>query len=375
MISNAAVVREIQSPREIESFLRFPWQVYQGDPFWIPPILSDMRKLLKGKGLFFNHCRHQLFAAEEDNRMVGTLAAFYDQNYVTHWNERAGFLGFFEALPQKFEAISDLFQKAEDYLRSLRAEMIYAPFNAQVGSYPMGLLEDAYGVPPVFLMAYNPDYYHEYLNRLGYERAKKMIAYQMDLQTLNIREKISGVLKEMKQSDFRLRPFDKRRFAQDAALLARIYSETFKQHWGYAPSPEEEFVEIVKPFRPILDPDMILFAEKEGKTVGFVLCVPDYNPLIRSLNGNVNFMAGIPFILQMKKMRSARLIAIGVLSECRGKNVAPYLVAAAYQHMIHKNYVSCEYSWVLEENIASQRVATSFFGDPYRNYSVYSKKL
>ena len=227
MISNTAVVREIQAPREIETFLRFPWQVYQGNPFWVPPILPDLRKFLKGEGLFFNHCRYQLFAAEEDSRMVGTLAAFYDQHYVSHWNERAGFLGFFEALPQKSETIYDLFQKAEDYLRSLGAEMVYAPFNAQVGSYSMGLLVDDYGAPPVFLMAYNPDYYHEYLDQLGYQRAKKLIAYRMDLQEVKVREKISSILKEMKRSDFRVRPFDKRRFTQEAVLLARIYSETF----------------------------------------------------------------------------------------------------------------------------------------------------
>lgn len=373
MTVSAMEISQVQSASEIESFLKFSWQVYKEDPSWVPPILSDSRKFLKGEGKFFDHCEHRLFAAKEEGRIVATLAAFSDRLYQEHWNEKAGFLGFFEALPGKREAVQALFQAGEDYLRELGLEKAYAPFNGQA-AYPLGWVEDAYRARPVFFMGYNPEYYHAYLQPLGYAAEKKLIAYQMDLKQECVQKRIREVL-EKSPEGVKIRSFNNRRFNEDAVRLAQIYSKTFNRHFGYTPSPEEEFLEILTPFRPILDPDFILFAESEGKTVGFALSVPDYNPAVQAVNGNAEFMAGIPLLFQIRKVKSARLIAIGVSSEMRGKNIAPYLVASLYRKMTQKGYRSCEYSWVLEENKFSRRVAESFYGEPYRNYRVYSKNL
>jgi len=124
-----------------------------------------------------------------------------------------------------------------------------------------------------------------------------------------------------------------------------------------------------------LEKDFVLFAEHKGKTIGFVLCAPDYNFVLKNLNGNLNVLNLFTFLHFKKRIRKARLIAIGVSSDYRGQNIAPLLIANAYDAMIKKGYTTVEYSWVLAENIPFQKAVRKFYGKIYKHYIVYQKKI
>lgn len=328
-----------------------------------------------GKGHFFDHCRHRLFVLKEDSKIVATVAAFYDQNLVNHWKKKIGLLGFFEALPQKFDGVRLLFDRAEAYLTQEGAEVIQAPINGSIAN-PAGLLMNGYNQTPVFLMTYNPSYYRQYFNRLGYRPAKELIAFTMDLLDGRLKRKVEFVLKRARaRSEIQIRPFDRHRFREESNHLAQIYALTFKGHWGYTPQSEEEVYEMLSPFKLALESDLILFAEHKGVPVGFVLTVPDYNPVFKKLSGNFDFLSPFSFLYLKKKIREARLIAIGVVPEWRGKELAPLLVAQVYKTLIDRGYTKCEYSWVFRENVSSQDVAKKFYSDAYKRYYVYEKQI
>lgn len=368
------IIECISSDQDIEKFIRFGWDVYKNNPFWVPPNVSETKNFLAGKGRFFDHCKHQLFVAKEKGNIVATVAAFYDQKLADHWKKKIGMIGFFEALPEKFDVVQALFLQAELFLRKLGVEVIQAPINGSIAN-PAGLLMNAFNQMPVFLMTYNPSYYRQYFSRLGYKPIKELIAYTMDLLDDRLKRKINYVLRRAQSSEVKIRKFDRTRFREDSNALAAIYSETFKDHWGYVPSSEEEMFEMLSPFKLVLDNDLVLFAEHEGKIIGFTLCVPDYNPIFKKLSGNFEFLNAFSFLYLSKKIREGRLIAIGVIPDWRGKNVAPLLIASAYDAMVRKGYTKCEYSWVFRENASSRNVATKFYSDDYRSYCVYEKKV
>ncbi|MDD5217385.1 MAG: GNAT family N-acetyltransferase [Candidatus Omnitrophica bacterium] len=364
----------VESARDIDQFVRFAWEVYRGNPLWVPPVVRDTKNFLAGKSLFFRHCRHQLFMAKEDSKIVATVAAFYDQNLVERWGKRVGLLGYFEALPDRDKTLKALFEQAEVYLRQQGAETVWAPINGGIAN-PSGVLANAYNQTPVFLMMYNPSYYHQYFRRLGYYPVKELIAYTMDLMDGRLKRKIGFIMKRAKRSEVRIRSFDRKHFREDSDKLSQAYSVTFKSHWGYAPQTDDEMYEILYPMRLALDPDLILFAEHKGKVIGFTLTVPDYNPIIRKLNGNLDLLNGLTFLRNKRNIREGRLIAIGVIPEWRGKGVSPLLMASVYDAMIRKGYIKCEYSWVFRENISSQNVAQKFDSETYKHYYVYERNI
>ena len=367
-------VEHIVNSQEIREFLKFGWEVYRNNRFWVPPIIQEAQKFLEGKTLFSKHCEHRIFVAKESGKIVATAAAFYDHNLVKAFGKPVGMIGFFEALPDKEAAVKALFEQTEEFLREKGAEFVWGPMNGGIAN-PVGLLANAYNQKPVFLMMYNHSYYHQYFRRFGYYPIKELIAYSADLMDGRLHRKIGFLLNRAKKSDIVIRPLNRKHFKEECVSLSHIYDETFKSHWGYAPQSEDEFYEIISPLKLAIDPDFILFAENEGNPIGFTLVVPDYNPVIKRLNGNFNLIGSLTFLRLKKKIHEARLIAIGVLPEWRGKRVAALLTAAVYGALIKKGYTKCEYSWVFRENISSQNVARKFDDDDYKHYFVYERNL
>jgi hypothetical protein len=57
-------VRNVRTPKERRSFVRFPWTVYRGDPNGVPPLIADMKdRLDPRKHPFIEHGEAERFLA------------------------------------------------------------------------------------------------------------------------------------------------------------------------------------------------------------------------------------------------------------------------------------------------------------------------
>ena len=62
-------IQEVQSRRQLKQFVTFPWQIYRGDPNWVPPLLS--RRLAyfdRTRSAFFQEGDAALFLALRNDR-------------------------------------------------------------------------------------------------------------------------------------------------------------------------------------------------------------------------------------------------------------------------------------------------------------------
>ena len=57
-------IREIESRRELVDFVRFPFQLYKGNPYWVPPIVKEELEMLdkEGNRVFNNAVPHYFLA-------------------------------------------------------------------------------------------------------------------------------------------------------------------------------------------------------------------------------------------------------------------------------------------------------------------------
>jgi len=83
----------VSDKKGLGRFIRFPWAVYEGDPNWVPPLISEMKFLLGEENPFFHHAEAACFLATERGNVVGRVAAIIDRNHINTHNEQAGFFG------------------------------------------------------------------------------------------------------------------------------------------------------------------------------------------------------------------------------------------------------------------------------------------
>ena len=69
-------VRPADSWRDRRRFIGFPYQLYEGHRYWVPPLRRDQKHTLDPKkNAFFEHGDMQLFLAEDtDGETVGRIA-------------------------------------------------------------------------------------------------------------------------------------------------------------------------------------------------------------------------------------------------------------------------------------------------------------
>lgn len=367
-------VSEVKTRGDLEEFIRLPWRIYRNDPRWVPPLVKRQRETFDHGNPFFEHAEMCLFLARAGGEPVGRIAAIVDHDFIKIYDEPVGYFGYFESIPN-FQVARVLLRKVEAVLIEKGMQRIRGPISPSMQD-EIGFLIEGYEFSPSLLMSYNPPYYPLYMERYGLKKAKDFYAFTLDLRKpLGVAEQ--ALVDRLERQGIRFRPVDNQQFDRDLEIFRYLYNRTFsRSHSGwFVPMTPKELKRKRMEVKGVLDPELIWFAEVEGRPVGVFLNLPDPGPLLKRLNGQMGLKGLITSLLHAKEIKDVRATVIGVLEEFAGRGVASALMVKALQVMQRRGFQTMECSWVIEDNVASQALATKFGGKRYKTYRVYEKEL
>jgi GNAT superfamily N-acetyltransferase len=377
-MSERTTIRKISSTADKRKFVRMMWDIYRDDPHWVPPLELDRMKLIdEKKNPFYTHAETGWWLAEQNGKPVGRIAAIINHNYNQAQNEQAAFFGFFETVNDASVA-KELFQAAESWVKERGMNVVYGPANPSSND-EYGLLIEGFDRPPVLLMTYNPPYYASLIEQNGYMKEQDLYAYLLSQDTARS-DKLVRVTKAMaERNKITVRAMNTKKFQEEVDNIKRIYNAAW-QNEGFVPFTDAEMDFLAADLKQIYDPELVLFAEVEGKTVGFALSLPDVNQAFHSgmkiPSGMANLPVGIwKLLTKKKKIDTIRIIVLGVLKEYRNRGVDAMLYAETMNVAKRKGYHYGEASWVQETNIPMNRAAQMMNGVKYKTYRVYRKNL
>ena len=153
----------VTSKAQLKDFIDFPHDLYENDPCYVPELFIAQRDLLTpGRHPFHDHSPVKLFLAYDRDKVVGRIAAIFNNNHNTFNNTTDGFFGFFDCVNDR-DIGSMLFKKAEQWLKEQGASSIVGPANFSTNE-TCGLLIDGFDSPPFAMMPYNKAYYKSLLD-------------------------------------------------------------------------------------------------------------------------------------------------------------------------------------------------------------------
>jgi hypothetical protein len=236
---------------------------------WVPPLRRDVALLLdRSRNPFFEHAEAEYFLAEREGIVVGRIAAIANRLHNETHQDRVGFFGFFESTNDS--AVADaLFEAAAAWLRPRGFDTMRGPASFSVND-ECGLLIDGFDTPPTLLMPHNPPYYVDLVERAGFTTAKNLLVYQGgDLVKYKpVPERLVRATEIMRQRmGITLRPLDMRDFRNEVERIKVIYNAAWEKNWGFVPMTDREIEHLAEQFRQVAVPDIIPFAEKDGKVV------------------------------------------------------------------------------------------------------------
>ncbi|MCU0372867.1 MAG: hypothetical protein MUE56_06445, partial [Ignavibacteria bacterium] len=172
-------ILEIANEVDKMRFIKFPWEIYRGNPNWVPPLIYDVRKNLDfRKNPFYTHAKIKLFLALDGKTPVGRIAAIVNDNHNIKYNDKVGFIGYFDCINSS-EVSYLLFDTAKQWLKEQGMDTMRGPINLSIND-EVGLLINAFDRDPVLLTMYNPEYYIGLFENYGFKKAKDLYAYYLD---------------------------------------------------------------------------------------------------------------------------------------------------------------------------------------------------
>jgi hypothetical protein len=371
-------IRRVENETDRMNFIRLPWNIYKNDKYWVPPLIFDVRKNLDPKrNPFFKHAEIAMFLAEDDGRLVGRIAAIRNDNHNKFHHDKAGFFGFFECINDT--EVSDLlFETACEWAHDKGFNEIIGPVNPSTND-ECGLLIDGFNYSPVFLMPYNPSYYINLIESFGFQKAKDLYAYYIPAEVIKNEtvmkrlERMAEIIK--KRSDVTIRYINMKDLKNEVRKIEEIYNSAWEKNWGFVPLTTEEFDFMAESLKSVVDPKLVMFAEVNGVPAGFSLSLPDYNQVLKKMNGRVLPFGFIRLLTERRKIDMLRVIIMGFKPEFQKKGIDSVFYLETIRNGNKNGYSGGEISWVLEDNMPMRATAEKLGAYIYKTYRLYNKKL
>jgi len=366
-------VVSVVTPKDLARFIRLPHSIYAGDPLWVAPLDSDERaRLTPGKNPFFEHAEAAYFLARDGARDVGRIAVSIDQNHDSTHGEKQAAFGFFEA--ESAAAAAELLQATERWGSARGAEVLRGPLNFTTND-DCGLLIHGFEHPPTLLMPYNKPSYPAWMDAAGMTKAKDLYAFRISVahplpdQVVRVAEKVRA------HHGIVMRPLNMKRFGEELQRVKEVYNSAWEKNWGFVPMTDHEIDHMAAQLKPAVVPDLVLFAEIEGKPIGFLLALPDVNQALRPLRGKLFPFGLIRLLWSLPRVRDGRLMALGVREGYRRRGIEALLIHELHRVMNAKGYVNLEVGWTLEDNDLVNRLIETVHGEHYKTYRIYERRL
>ena len=366
-------ITPVTGGRDLNRFIAFPYDHYRDDPLWVPQLRRDMRTLLSpSKNPFFQHAEAQYFIAWSDGRMVGRIGAIKNDMHNKEHQDRVGFYGFFESIDDQSVA-NALFDTAAAWLRVKGFDTMRGPMSPSIND-ECGLLVVNNGTPPMLMMPYNPPFYQALHERYGFTKAKDLLTFEGG--GVSPPERFLRLAHHVaERAGITLRPLNMKRFTAEVDLVKALYNQAWEKNWGFVPLTEAEIDHLAKQLKPIVVPDLVVFAERRGKVVGFGVALPDFNlALLHNRSGRM-FPGILKVLWHSRKIHRARVLLLGVIPEFRGKGIDALLYDWVWKASVKHGMPSGEGGWILEDNRPMTKAAGQLGFHVSKTYRVFDKPL
>jgi GNAT superfamily N-acetyltransferase len=369
---SGVIVKPVSSRRERKQFLDLPWSVYRGDGNWVPSIRLDEEELVGYRPHpFYERNKVQTFLALRDGRVLGRIAAILNETHNDFHQERRGFFGFFECADDSAIA-SALFDAVKESFAERGIDRLRGPMNPSI-NYTLGTLVEGFDSPPTFMMTYNPPYYPRLIEGCGLTKAQDLFAYCGRREMFpRVRDKLKPIHDQfVERSNVRVRALDRSRFVDDVEAFLEVYNRSMARHWSYCPLTPPEVRHIARALRWLIVPDLTALAEVDGRLVGAILAMLDYNPRIRAIGGRLFPFGFFRLLWNRRRIKKMRMVAANVVPEYQLMGVGLALLGALVPKCLEWGLEEAEFSWVAESNDLSRGSLEKGGAQPSKTYRVY----
>jgi GNAT superfamily N-acetyltransferase len=354
-----------------------PFKLYAGHPLWVPPIRVDIEtRLNRNKHPFHEHSETEFFIAERNGEDVGRIAVIENKPYNQYHGKKQAQFYFFECV-EDLEVAQALFEGAYEWARKRGLKQIVGP----KGFGPLdgyGMLIEGYEFRPAMtMMNYNPPYYPDFIQQLGFEKEVDFVSCYLSATKFKLDERIHRIAERAaRRSGLAVKRFkNKRELLQWAPRIGQTYNKTFINNWEYYPLTDREIDYVISEILTIANPKLIKIITHEDDVVGFLFAFPDVSAAIQRSKGRLFPFGILDMLVNMRRTEWVALNGAGVLPEYHGRGGNALLYSEMEKTVHEFGFRHADLTQVAESAVQMRHDLENLGGVPYKNHRVFIRDL
>lgn len=347
---------DLTNKRDVDKFIRFPFDLYKDSKLWVPPLISSVRSQLNHEvHPFFKHSVGDFFIAEDDRgKTIGRIAALENKRYNTHNNTNLGFFAFYEVVEDQ-EVSNQLFETVFEWCRQRGLTGVIGP-KGLIGSDASGVLVEGFEHRPALNVPYNYPYYDEFITAVGFVKERDALSGYIHVPSWKFPDRVLRIAERIKKR----RGYHVKHFKNKEEVLAivpefiEVHKRSFGGGHGYYPLTDDEYQWIANDLMSIVDPSLLKLVRKDDKIIGFLISYHDVSAGLQRAKGRLFPFGWLHILWDKRTTKWANVNGLGVLPEYQGTGANTIMYYELFNSVNPTQFEHVDTVIVGEENLESR---------------------
>jgi GNAT superfamily N-acetyltransferase len=369
-------IKEITSKADIKKFVKFPFELYKNNAYWVPPIIKDeIASFDKNENPVFENADTHFFLAYRDNKIVGRVIAIINNLEIEQLKINKIRFGWFDFIDDKTVSKA-LLDKVAEIGKQAGLEYMEGPMGFS-NMDKVGVQTEGFDHIGSMVTWYNHPYYKEHLESFGYVVEKEYIESKFLFSSIKpeLFQRIVPMLK--KRYGYKALDFTKTsQIMPYIDAMFKLFNESYASLPSYVPITNKQVSYFKEKYLPFINPEMIKFVtDKEDNLIAFAITMPSFSRALQKAKGKL-FPFGLFHLLKAKKHpEHVDFYLIGVHPAYQGKGVSGIIFDQFYKSYQKIGVKYCYRTPELTTNTAEAAIWKNFDVEIFSRRATYKKDL
>lgn len=367
---------EANTPQLMKAFVKFPFELYKNNPYWVPPLIQDeLDTFDRSKNPVFANAEAYYYLAQKEGKIVGRIAAIINWEEVINQGKRKVRFGWWDVIDD-IAVTEALLEKVYELGRLNTMDHVEGPMGFS-NLDKVGVVTEGFDRIASMITWYNYPYYKEHLEQLGYCKEKEYLESVFSFANIDIAPYARAATYIKERYGFYCKNFT----TTDAILpyideMFDLFNKSYARLASFVAINEVQKSFIKEKYIGLVKPEYVKFIfDKNGKMVCFGIVMPSFSEALQKAKGKLFPFGFLHFLKAKKRHNEVLFYLIGIDPDQQNKGVTAIVFEEFHKSFSKHGVQSCIRTPELEENMAIQNIWKNFSPEVFRRRRTYRKSL
>ena len=368
-------IREVKTKKEQREFINFPLDLYEGNPYFVPPLYGDEKQIFSKNYMYVDQTETIYLNAYRNGKMVGRISGILQKAANSKWKQKRVRFTRFDSIDDQ-EVANALFAAVEKWAKEKGMEEVVGPLGFS-DLEREGLLIAGFDQLSTYEEQYNYEYYQRLIENCGYGKDVDWIEHKITAPDgLDPRvEKVSERMMEKYNLHYGTAKNTREFLKKYADKIFAIWDETYDKIYGTVPFTPQIKKSMIQNFKLLIDMRFIaIVLDKDENVVAFGVVFPSISKAIQPSRGHLTLGCILRILRAAKNPKTLDFGVIGVADKYKNKAINAAIVTKIGKLWIPKIEYA-ETNLNLEYNDPINNMWKNFHDEIHKRRRCFIKKL